>query len=179
MSSISDSIYVDANVLVNWLVPDNSQDSRHASSFIEAVENKKLTAVITELTLNEFAKVLRVILVKQGYTNPQYWAEQLDICMNRIYQLPDNVQMISSNSISSDGKNYQFFDITSDAYGFIMKYPGKTKQMKKHKEHNGLSTVDTLHIAIACKLGCSIIVTSDKGFEDVKEIRCKRPEELL
>ncbi|MDA7944432.1 MAG: PIN domain-containing protein [Nitrosopumilus sp.] len=171
--------YVDASVLFNWLMSDGTPSNEHASAFIKGVENGRFAVIISDLALNEFAKTIKNTLVKNGDIDPESWTKKISNCMEKIFTLHGDVMIIPLQT-SSVKHNFPFSWISSTAYNLMLKYPGRTIQNRSGRHiHRGLSTADTLHVALACALKCSLIVTSDKDFDEVEEISCKRPEEFI
>lgn len=178
--STNDRSYLDVSVLFNWLMASKASYNKPASAFIKEVENGKFSIVISDLALNEFAKTVKNTLVKNGYTNPESWTKKIHECMDRIFKLSGNVTIIPWHITAKDDINYPFLQVSSSAYNLMLKYSGHTIQNRSGQNmHKGLSTADTLHVALARMLKCSMIVTSDKDFEEVEEIPCKRPEDLI
>ena len=52
-------IYIDTNVLINWLFGVTATTLKPATDFIKDIENGRYTGVISYLTLNELLKVMR------------------------------------------------------------------------------------------------------------------------
>ena len=165
-------IYIDSNILLNWLFGVSTTKVKPSSDFLNEVIAGKFEGIITSLTLNEVIKVTRNIMTGNGKTEPGYWKSKEKEAMRKIFELPAKNVIISNDvlenlELSEDELNFE--KISDEALTLIKKYQGSTKINEDGKtEHDGLSTVDSLHLAIAKKIACDKIATADADFKETE-----------
>lgn len=64
MSLVYNRLYIDTNVLYDWLFDDDTSEEKHATSFIRNVQDGKYTGIVSDLALNELIKVIRSTMVR-------------------------------------------------------------------------------------------------------------------
>lgn len=163
-------IYIDTNVLINWLFGVTATTVKPATDFIKDVENGRYKGVISYLTLNELLKVIRNIMVQQGKTDPALWKSKGKDAINKIYKIKkDNMEIVSgiTTDCKKSGDELLFGKISDQAYTVMEKYPGRTLQGVREKDkHKGMSTVDTFHVILAKIFNCDKIASFDDDFQE-------------
>jgi len=172
MSEENNRIYIDTNVLYNWLFSKNFTDLIPAKKFMKDVEDGKYIGIISDFTLNELRKIIRNQLVNKGIEDPTIWNTREQEAITKIYQIKkENVEIVSGEIPNDDIKNDELFSKVSDrAYVLMGKYSGKVITENRIKKHKGLSTADTIHVALAQNFSCSKIASFDGDFGNLSEI---------
>lgn len=172
--SVTDRIYFDSSVLINWLTGSGSKTKGLATNFIDGVRDGKYEGIISLVTLMEVVKVLRVLYVNKGINDPDEWNKKTDEAIDKINRLPQ--MKIVGGTITDAGKSYtrsdcdtmSFGKFTEESLELLQKYPGSVKQdgSGKKLQHNGISPVDALHIIVAKRFECNKIVSFDHDFNE-------------
>lgn len=172
MSEENNRVYIDTNVLYNWLFSNDPADSTSATKFMSDVEDGKYVGIISDFTLSELRKVIRNQLVRKGIEDPAVWSRKEQEAITRIYQIEEeNVEVVSGEMPHDGIKNDEPFSrVSGRAYVLMGKYPGKAIAVHRTKKHKGLSTADTIHVVLAQNFGCGKIASFDRDFGGLSEI---------
>ena len=165
-------IYIDTNVLFNWLFGTTATSVKPATEFINDVVNGRYVGIISYLTLNELLKIISNMMVDKGKTEPAQWKRKRDEALKKIFALNDKqVEIVSGNITDStcNEKDLMFGTISDNAYTLMEKYPGTVKfdATKGKNKHKGISTVDSLHVELAKIFKCCKIASFDSDFAEV------------
>ena len=170
-------IYIDTNVLYNWLFGYTATRAKPATEFINDVSNGRYVGIISYLTLNELIKIIRNMMVEQGKIEPLQWERKRDEALRKIFALNnEHVEIVSGNITDStcNEKDLMFGTISNKAYLLMEKYPGTVKfdETERKSKHKGISTVDSLHVELAKIFKCCKIASFDSDFAEVNsEVR--------
>ena len=164
-------VYIDTNVLINWLFGVKATTAKPATDFIKDIENGRYKGVISFLTLNELLKVIRNLMVERGKTDPTFWERKGNEAIDKIYRIKkENIEIVSGTTTDCEKSEDEllFGKISDQAYTVMEKYPGGILQKVGEKDkHDGMSTVDTFHVILAKIFNCDKIASFDGDFKEV------------
>ena len=169
MAHTQQRIYIDTNVLYNWLFGASTKTHKPATDFIQDIKDGKYVGVISDITLNELCKIIRHLLVKAGKNDPVVWKRKQDEAIRKIYSIKmEQIDIVSGTSKDTQrsSSELEFGNISSEAYNIMEKYPGKIISSHGQNKHKGLSTVDSLHVILAKVFNCSKIASFDGDFHE-------------
>lgn len=170
--SENNRIYIDTNVLFNWLFGVTATTLKPATDFIKDIQRGRYVGVISYLTLNELLKVISNLLVDKGKTDPAEWKSKREEAIRKIFAIDSNqIEIVSgtTNDSTHNENELLFGKISDNAYDLMEKYPGTVKydNTARKDKHKGMSTVDTLHVELAKIFNCSKIASFDSDFKEV------------
>ena len=172
MAEENNRVYIDTNVLFNWLFGVKATTAKPATDFIKDVENGKYVGIISDVTLNELVKIIRNIMVERGQTDPASWERKKKEAIRKIYAIKkEQIEIVSGtiNDCEKSEDDLVFGKISDQAYNIIQKYPGVAKwdDSEKKTKHKGMSTADTFHVILAKIFNCDKIASFDSDFKEV------------
>lgn len=99
-------IYIDTNVLYNWLFGASTRTVKPATGFIKDVEDGKYIGVISDITLNELYRIVRNLLVRAGKNDHGIWKRKQDEAIRKIYRIKKGQIEIVSGTSEDTQKNF-------------------------------------------------------------------------
>jgi len=163
-------LYIDSNVLIFYYITKfDVRFSTICREFLKKVESGKYEGVVSLLGLMELVKQIRELLVKSGTYDPSDWQASIRKAIEGIYSIK-NVKIVegSQNERRPFGmvSELSHSEIAWESFDIITKYHGKIKEGKNGLEHDGIHPVDALHVALAKRMGCTMIATFDRDFRE-------------
>jgi predicted nucleic acid-binding protein len=147
--------------------------ANRSKKLLQQISDGKYEGVASLLALMETCETIRGLAVEvlQVYSAKD-WKAMLDETIQFVFK-HKNLKIIENNPDERMGtamiKDLLHYVVAEDANKLLNKYEGKTgKNMKGELEHQGVGCLDCLHIALAKRVGCDMIATFDRDFEDAK-----------
>lgn len=169
MASHPQRVYVDSCIFVfqniTSLIPEFSRLSR---LFLGKVQSGKYEGIVSIVSLMEFTKQIRELMVKANVVKKSDWLDAAKIAIESIYKMK-NVKIIEGNP--DERKNLLLIqtmlhsEVAWESFDILSKYPGSVKK-DKEIEHDGIHPIDAFHIVLAKRMGCDRIATLDQDFRE-------------
>jgi predicted nucleic acid-binding protein len=117
----------------------------------------------------ELVKQLRELLVKANVCMKADWEQAVKIAFESIYKM-QNMKIIEG-TLTEKGEVdpctlLTHSEVAWDSFNLMTKYCGSVKLKNNVLVHDGIHPVDAVHVALAKKLGCSMIATLDRDFKE-------------
>jgi predicted nucleic acid-binding protein len=152
-----EAVYIDSNIFIYHLF---EPDYHWANSFLRNVEEGKYCGVVSHLTILETISRGRRLLTENTRLTQKEVNDQV-LEGVKIFWAMKNLEIAPENT-AIDLKC-----IFDDALNCIQKYQGRLIMVREKKVHKGMYAADVIHLAIAKKVGCKRIVTSDGDFREI------------
>lgn len=175
--------YLDANILIAYVFGQEKEPRQFwkSQAIFEDIKQGKITGIISTLTLMEIMGVFRSIKGSElsslrGLSDRaqleyvlQESKSMYDIIIHELLQMP--------NLVFEKGKQTNLQNTLTDAFAILEKIRGVVKIYDSCAKcgsdhpvsvHKAVAMVDILHALIAKDVGCDVIITFDKGFNELK-----------
>ena len=166
-------LYLDANIFVHCGLKRLDEDkARRSKKLLKQIAEGKYEGVASLLCLTEICEVIRGLAVEVfNIHSAKDWREMIEETVRFVFQ-NKNIKIIENNPNERIGtariKDLLYYSIAEEAHKLIKNYEGKTVKEQDGFRHKGVGCIDCFHLALAKRIGCDMIATFDRDFEETK-----------